>query len=216
LSQILTNYYYYVHYIFEEKKGWYRAHKSISLIHEALKISFPNHNIDCLLLGTTEDCTEYQFVHTDESNYTCSFLPDNVHCCKKQQGGSCPNKKLCASRDIVPFTVFWAIEEHTCLLVGDGFDVKTSSIKGPKIHPIDVGNGFFITGSTPHCGVPFPLQILQRATSGPARVDPDAKLVHFRVFYNGYVKKRGSGFTPDTLSPQWKLDTSVNTSEIAK
>jgi len=192
--------------------NWFKSHYGIQIFHEALQQAFPNHNVDCLLLCTTEDCQYNQYAHTDNNKWACLFHEDlHKHVCQNNDGhATCRKDKNTTpvTRDMCPFSVFLAVENFTSLIVGNGVDYKESKLLSPRLRQIKKNNALFITGSTPHAGVKFPKQLSRR--SGPQRSKSGPK-VHYRVFFDGSPKCH---FCPDSISPQWKLKAQIDDSSL--
>lgn len=186
---------------------WYQQHRGIAVFRDALKKSFPNHDITCKLLCTTEECKEYQLPHTDNRKYTCRFIDKSMHICLCKDGhATCDRDQFKMSRDTCPFTVFLAVETCTALAIGDGFGLESNSswLINPRDNKIEMNNGLLISGSTPHAGVPFP----SRKSCGCRRRKPGPR-AHYRIFFDGSPNQKNCPYWPDPRAPQWKLSTGV-------
>lgn len=199
--------YLYIFFILGKLCDWFIKHRGISIFYEALQKSFPNHNIVCKLLCTTQDCIEYQYVHTDNRKWTCRFVNDPKHICITRGKSVCEKEtdNVITTRDMCPFSVFLAVEKYTSLLLGTGFEFQSNpescQILDPFVHKININNAILISGSTAHAGVPFPKQ-LQRSS----RLIKRKPKLHYRIFFEGDPK---GAFTSDLLNPQYKFSMSV-------
>ena len=90
------------------QREWPKAAGAI--FHEALQQAFPNHNVDCLLLCTTEDCQYNQYAHTDNNKWACLFHEDlHKHVCQNNDGhATCRKDNITTplTKDMCPFSVF--------------------------------------------------------------------------------------------------------------
>lgn len=179
--------------------SWYTSHKGIAIFHEALRRSFPNHRINCKLLCTTENCTETQFAHTDNCKWSCRFLDPNAQHVCRHPIPVCSRVGV-VTRDMCPFSVFLAIEDHTSLVVCDNFFYHSKDDNGvvnPTRRSIRTNDAMMLNGSTGHAGTYFPPE--------RRRKQRESKSIkcHFRGFFEG--DPINSVYWSDPQTPQLKL-----------
>lgn len=133
----------------ERGSRWYS--KGIGLVHQALKIAFPYHNVECKLLACFRGSNAQEY-HGDQDKWMQLWESISL----KTQSLDMLHSEL--NRNMCPCSAFLSIEPHTSFLVGSGVDWKSSppSVVDPHIHDIPVGTLTVISGSTVHAGGPFP------------------------------------------------------------